>query len=112
MHAYVYPDNWKAIGKEVVEGKVYSVENFQVRDTIGKLRPVSTKFCIRLLNSSVIEEVEDDAMIPMYKFEFMDMGDLVVECVSLAENQNAEFAYGILSAIFLISALNIVGKLW
>lgn len=51
-------------------------------------------------------------MIPMYKFEFMDMGDLVVECVSLAENQNAEFAYGILSAIFLISALNIVGKLW
>ncbi|WOG95237.1 hypothetical protein DCAR_0414545 [Daucus carota subsp. sativus] len=61
VHAYVYPDNWKAFGKEVVEGKVYTVENFQ--------------------------------------FEFMDMGDLVVGCASLAENQNAEFAYDVIGAV-------------
>lgn len=94
VHAYVYPDNWRAIDKEVVEGKVYVIENFQVRETIGKLKPVSTRLCIRLLSSTYIEPVEDDAMIPRHKFEFMDMGDLLEECNRLTENQNPEFAYG------------------
>ena len=96
VHGYVYPDNWRAIGKEVAEGKVYTFENFQVRDTIGKLRPVSTRLCIRLLSSTIIECVEEDVMIPNHKFEFMDMGDLLEECNRLTENQNPEFAYGAL----------------
>ncbi|XP_063935177.1 uncharacterized protein LOC135147006 isoform X2 [Daucus carota subsp. sativus] len=99
VHAYVYPDNWRAIGKEVAEGKVYVVENFQVRDTIGKLKPVSTKLCLRLLNSTTIKEVEDDVMIPKHKFEFMDMGDLLEECDRLSENQNPEFAYDVIGAV-------------
>ena len=94
IHAYVYPDNWRAIDKEVVEGNVYVIENFQVRETIGKLKPVSTRLCIRLLSSTVIQPVEDDVMIPKHKFEFMDMGDLLFECQRLTENQNPEFAYG------------------
>lgn len=98
IHAYVYPDNWRAIDKEVVEGNVYVTENFQVRETIGKLKPVSTRLCIRLLSSTVIEPVEDDVMIPKHKFEFMDMGDLLFECQRLTENQNPEFAYGIFIA--------------
>ncbi|KAL1811216.1 hypothetical protein ACET3Z_021281 [Daucus carota] len=93
IHAYVYPDNWRAIDKEVVEGNVYVIENFQVRETIGKLKPVSTRLCIRLLSSTVIQPVEDDVMIPKHKFEFMDMGDLLFECQRLTENQNPEFAY-------------------
>lgn len=103
VHAYVYPDNWRAIGKEVAEGKVYVVENFQVRDTIGKLKPVSTKLCLRLLNSTTIKEVEEDVMIPKHKFEFMDMGDLLEECDRLSENQNPEFAYGWISPMFFIT---------
>uniref|UniRef100_A0A161XT78 Replication protein A 70 kDa DNA-binding subunit B/D first OB fold domain-containing protein n=1 Tax=Daucus carota subsp. sativus TaxID=79200 RepID=A0A161XT78_DAUCS len=99
VHAYAYPDNWRAIGKEVAEGKIYTVENFQVRDTIGKLRPVSTKLCIRLLSSTIIECVEDDALIPNHKFEFMDMGDLLEECNRLTENQNPEFAYDVIGVV-------------
>lgn len=103
IHAYVYPDNWRAIDKEVAEGKVYVLENFQVRETIGKLKPVSTRLCIRLLSSNVIEAVEDDVMIPKHKFEFMDMGDLLDECQRLTENQNPEFAYGIFLKITHLS---------
>ncbi|WOH11483.1 hypothetical protein DCAR_0830970 [Daucus carota subsp. sativus] len=99
VHAYVYPDNWRAIDKEVVEGKVYVIENFQVRETIGKLKPVSTRLCIRLLSSTYIEPVEDDAMIPRHKFEFMDMGDLLEECNRLTENQNPEFAYDVIGVV-------------
>lgn len=60
----MYPDTWHTIGNGVIEGNVHSVENFQVRDTIGRLKPVSTKFCIRLLSSTNIVEVENDVMIP------------------------------------------------
>ncbi|WOH08788.1 hypothetical protein DCAR_0728236 [Daucus carota subsp. sativus] len=95
----VYPDNWRAIDKEVAEGKVYVLENFQVRETIGKLKPVSTRLCIRLLSSNVIEAVEDDVMIPKHKFEFMDMGDLLDECQRLTENQNPEFAYDVIGVV-------------
>ncbi|XP_017233205.1 replication protein A 70 kDa DNA-binding subunit C [Daucus carota subsp. sativus] len=99
IHAYVYPDNWRTIDKEVVEGNVYVIENFQVRETIGKLKPVSTRLCIRLLSNTVIEPVEDDVMIPKHKFEFMDMGDLLFECQRLTENQNPEFAYDVIGVV-------------
>ncbi|KAL1823760.1 hypothetical protein ACET3Z_010538 [Daucus carota] len=99
VHAYVYPDNWRAIDKEVVEGNVYVIENFQVWETVGKLKPVSTRLCIRLLSSTYIEPVADDAMIPRHKFEFMDMGDLLDECNRLIENQNPEFAYDVIGAV-------------
>uniref|UniRef100_A0A175YHT4 Replication protein A 70 kDa DNA-binding subunit B/D first OB fold domain-containing protein n=1 Tax=Daucus carota subsp. sativus TaxID=79200 RepID=A0A175YHT4_DAUCS len=99
VHAYVYPDNWRAIDKEVVEGNIYVIQNFQVRDTIGKLKPISSRLCIRLLSSTYIEPVEDDAMIPRHKFEFMDMGDLLDECNRLTENQNPEFAYDVIGVV-------------
>ncbi|XP_074377837.1 uncharacterized protein LOC141719364 [Apium graveolens] len=40
VHAYVYLDTWTVIGNGVVEGNCYTVENFQVRDTIGRLKPM------------------------------------------------------------------------
>ncbi|KAL1826798.1 hypothetical protein ACET3Z_005210 [Daucus carota] len=111
IHAYVYPDNWRAIDKEVVEGNVYVTENFQVRETIGKLKPVSTRLCIRLLSSTVIEPVEDDVMIPKHKFEFMDMGDLLFECQRLTENQNPEFAYDVIGVVEHFKKVTLWGDL-
>ncbi|KAL6500614.1 hypothetical protein OROHE_025411 [Orobanche hederae] len=99
VHAYVYPDNWRAIGKEVIEGVVYIIENFQVRDTIRRLKPVSTKLCIRLLSSTTIESVENDAMIPLHKFEFMDLSDLVKECNKITNDENPEFAVDLIGVI-------------
>ncbi|XP_074360911.1 uncharacterized protein LOC141701155 [Apium graveolens] len=99
VHAYVFPDNWKAIGKDVVEGHVYRFENYTVRDTVGKLKPVSTNLCIRLLGSTIIQRVKDDGMIPHYKFEFMDLGDLEEEIKHLGENENPEFAANLIGVI-------------
>ncbi|KAL1809544.1 hypothetical protein ACET3Z_026534 [Daucus carota] len=111
VHAYVYPDNWRAIDKEVTEGNVYVIENFQVRDTIGKLKPVSSRLCIRLLSSTYIEPVADDAMIPRHKFEFMDMGDLLDECTRLTENQNPEFAYDVIGVVEHFKKVTLWGDL-
>ncbi|KAL1815520.1 hypothetical protein ACET3Z_018094 [Daucus carota] len=111
VHAYAYPDNWRAIDKEVTEGNVYVIENFQVRDTIGKLKPVSSRLCIRLLSSTYIEPVADDAMIPRHKFEFMDMGDLLDECTRLTENQNPEFAYDVIGVVEHFKKVTLWGDL-
>ncbi|XP_017256410.1 replication protein A 70 kDa DNA-binding subunit C [Daucus carota subsp. sativus] len=83
LHAYVYPDTWKAIGKDVKEGGVYIFEGFQVRDTYGRLRPVSTNIDLRFLNSTKIQAVEEDIMIPKHKFEIMEVGDFSNKVVSL-----------------------------
>ncbi|XP_074374643.1 replication protein A 70 kDa DNA-binding subunit C-like [Apium graveolens] len=99
VHAYVFSDNWKVIGKDVVEGHVYRFENYTVRDTVGKLKPVSTNLCIRLLGSTIIQRVKDDGMIPHYKFEFMDLGDLEEETKHLGENENPEFAANLIGVI-------------
>ena len=94
IHAYAYPDNWTAIGKEVVEGNVYVIENFQVRDSTGKLKPVSNKLCIRLLSSTIIIDQPNDLLIPVHKFEFMDLGDLSEEAKKIVGDENPEFAIG------------------
>ncbi|XP_074328297.1 uncharacterized protein LOC141666203 [Apium graveolens] len=99
VHAYVFPDNWKVIGRDMVEGHVYRFENFTVRETIGKLKPVLTNLCIWLLGSTIIQRVEDDGMILHYKFEFMDLGDLEEETKHLGENENHEFAADLIGVI-------------
>ncbi|KAL1824043.1 hypothetical protein ACET3Z_010821 [Daucus carota] len=99
IHAYVYPDNWTTIGKEVVEGKVYVVQNFQVRDALGRLRPVANKLCIRLLSTTVIEEHPNDVMIPLHKFELMDVGDLVEESKKTKNDENPELAIDLIGVI-------------
>ncbi|XP_063939987.1 uncharacterized protein LOC108197985 [Daucus carota subsp. sativus] len=99
IHAYVYPNNWSAIGKEVVEGNVYVFQNFQVRDSTGKLKPVSTKLCIRLLSSTTIEEQSNDHLIPRYKFEFMDFGDINEESKKVVGDENPEYAIDIIGVI-------------
>ncbi|WOH08358.1 hypothetical protein DCAR_0727797 [Daucus carota subsp. sativus] len=99
IHAYAYPDNWTAIGKEMVEGNEYVVENFQVRDALGRLKPASNKLCIRLLRSTVIQEQSNDFLIPSHKFEFFDLGDLVDEDSKVSNDENPEFAIDVLGAI-------------
>nr|XP_017248313.1 PREDICTED: uncharacterized protein LOC108219398 isoform X2 [Daucus carota subsp. sativus] len=99
IHAYAYPDNWTAIGKEVVEGNVYVIENFQVRDSTGKLKPVSNKLCIRLLSSTIIIDQPNDLLIPVHKFEFMDLGDLSEEAKKIVGDENPEFAIDIIGVV-------------
>ena len=90
----MYPDTWKAIGKDVKEGGVYIIESFQVRDTYGRLRPLSIKIDLRFLNSTKIQAVEEDIMIPKHKFEIMEVGDLIEQGGRSEADENAESALG------------------
>lgn len=85
---------WNVIGKDVVEGGVYIVQNFIVRDAVGNLKPVSSDICIRFTNASTFEPWLDELIIPRHKFEFFDLGDLFAEASRLPENANPEFAVG------------------
>ncbi|KAK1386125.1 hypothetical protein POM88_023860 [Heracleum sosnowskyi] len=61
----------------MAEGGVYIISNFYTREATGSLRPTSSKIIINFSNLTTVEKVEkDDFMIPMNKFEFVDLGDL------------------------------------
>lgn len=85
---------WDKIGKEVVEGNVYMIETFNVRDPGGNLKPVSSDNNVRCTNEITFRPCPDDLMIPLHKFEFLDLGDLFAEAGLLAPNHTLEFAIG------------------
>lgn len=89
----------------VVEGGVYVIEQFSVKDAVGTLKPVQTKICIRFTKDTTVKEVADDGMIPLYKFEFLDLGDLQAEANKYQPRENPEFAIGT-----LLLQLNILYK--
>lgn len=93
---------WKVIGNEVVEGGVYIVQNFIIRDVAGNLKPVSSDICLRFTNASNFAACADDLIIPLHKFEFFDLADIFTEASKLGENENPEYAIG----IFFISEFN------
>ncbi|KAL8127655.1 hypothetical protein AgCh_014528 [Apium graveolens] len=80
--------------------------NVKERDTVGKLKPMSTNLCIRLLGSTFIQCVEDYGMIPRYKFEFMDLADLGEETKHLGENENLEFDTDLIGVIDAYEKVN------
>ncbi|KAL8156011.1 hypothetical protein AgCh_001177 [Apium graveolens] len=76
VHVFVYADNRKYHADKIVEGGVFVFSNFYTKEALGSLRPVSSKFCINFSPSTNVERVEDDFMIAMHKFEFVDLSDL------------------------------------
>lgn len=99
----MYADNWRAYSSEIVEGGLYIVSNFYTREAMGTLRPTTSKIIINFSSSTHVQKVEDDDfMIPMHKFEFVDLSELF-GIVSNYENPEApEFSTGdLLEFIFL-----------
>ncbi|XP_074324030.1 uncharacterized protein LOC141660953 [Apium graveolens] len=88
IHAFAFTDTWKLIGKNVVEGAVYIIETCTVRDASGNLKPVSTDTSIRFTNATTFQPCTDYVMIPKYKFEFMDLGDLMDEAKKYGPKEN------------------------
>ncbi|KAL1830414.1 hypothetical protein ACET3Z_000065 [Daucus carota] len=99
MQAFVYADNWTALSKkiEIKEGCLYAITNFYAKEAFGSLRPVSTKKLINFSNSTILEKIDlDDHMIPMHKFEFVDLGDLLSLAKSYSDKENPEFSTGVI----------------
>lgn len=96
---------WKFIGKEVIEGRVYIVHNFIIRDAVGNLKLVSSDICLRFSNATNFAACADDIIIPLYKFEIFDLADILTEAFKLGENENPEFVIGIFMLVVKFSLL-------
>ncbi|XP_074374700.1 uncharacterized protein LOC141715117 [Apium graveolens] len=70
-----------------------------VRDASGNLDPVFTDTSIRFKNATTFQPCTDYVMIPKYKFEFMDLGDLMNEDKKYGPEENPEFAIDIIGVV-------------
>ena len=101
MHAFVYVDNWRSVGKDIVEGGVYVISNFYTREAKGTMKPTSSKYLINFSNSTTVQKlIGDDFMIPIHKFEFVDLGELF-NIASEYENPDNYFVHSILHTLFI-----------
>lgn len=93
VQAFVYADKWKTISDKIVEGGLYIITNFYTREATGTLRPTSSKVIINFSNSTTVEQVEvDDFMIPMHKFEFVDLSELFTVATANVDVENPVFS--------------------
>ncbi|XP_074348532.1 uncharacterized protein LOC141687226 [Apium graveolens] len=99
IHVFTFADTWKLIGKNIVEGAVYIIDTFMVRDASGNLKPVSTDTSIRFTNATTFQPCTEYVMISKYKFEFMDLGDLMDEARKYGPKENQEFAIDIIGVV-------------
>ncbi|XP_074356563.1 uncharacterized protein LOC141696303 [Apium graveolens] len=99
IHAFAFADTWKLIGKNIVEGAFYIIDTFIVRDASGNLKPVSTDTSIRFTYATTFQPCADYVMIPKYKFEFMDLGDLMDEARKYGPKENPEFVIDIIGVV-------------
>ncbi|XP_074323706.1 uncharacterized protein LOC141660616 [Apium graveolens] len=99
VHAFAYPNIWNGFKTPVIEGGVYVFDQFSVKDVVGNLKPVQTDIYIRFSQYTTVTAVEDDGMIPAYKFEFLDLGDLFAEASKYQPQQQPEFAIDVIGVI-------------
>ncbi|XP_074337283.1 uncharacterized protein LOC141674478 [Apium graveolens] len=75
VQTFVYAKNWQAISSILVEGGVYVISNFHVREALGSLRPTHSRIMIQFSQLRTIEKIDvDDFMIPLHKFEIDIIG--------------------------------------
>ncbi|XP_074371051.1 uncharacterized protein LOC141712131 [Apium graveolens] len=100
MHAFVYADNWRSVGKDIVEGNVYVITNLYTREAKGTMKPTTSKFLINFFNSTSAQKlVGDDFMIPRHKFEFVDLGELFSIAFGYENVESPEFAADIIGVV-------------
>lgn len=96
IHATISPALWINFHNAILEGELYEIVNVRVHEAYGFLRPVSTPKCISFVPSTLINPYpHDDFIIPFYKFELKDFGDLydIVHSYELA-NQKPIYSTG------------------
>ncbi|KAK1395936.1 hypothetical protein POM88_005799 [Heracleum sosnowskyi] len=100
VHAYVYADKWQSISKIMVEGGLYEVSNFYTKDALGSFKPVSSKILINFSPSTKVEKIEeDDFMIPMHKFEFVDLSDLFGIVSAYVDDDKPDYSTDIIGVL-------------
>lgn len=79
----------------MVERGLYIITKFYTRQALGTMKPTSSKFIINFSNSTTVERItDDDFMIPMHKFEFVDLSELFNIANKNGNADNPEFSTG------------------
>ncbi|KAK1364196.1 hypothetical protein POM88_039757 [Heracleum sosnowskyi] len=100
IHAFIYADNWKNHANKIQEGSVYVVSNFYTKESTGSLKPVSSSILINFSPSTTIQKVEEgDFMIPLHKFEFVDLSDLFSFASANANIEFPEFSTDVIGVL-------------
>ncbi|KAK1379095.1 hypothetical protein POM88_025839 [Heracleum sosnowskyi] len=112
VHAFIYADNWKHHAEKIEEGSVYIMSNFYTKQSNGSLKPASSSILINFSPSTSVQKVEeDDFMIPLHKFEFVDLSDLFNLETANANIEFPEFStdvIGVLEDFEYVSKIKIV----
>lgn len=91
----------------MVEGGIYVITNFYTKEAMSNLRPTSSKIIVNFSNSTTVEKLEDDDfMIPMHKFEFVDLSELLEIAKAYGNDENPTFSTGIYIYNFLMFSTN------
>lgn len=88
-------NTWNGLETPIIEGSVYVVEQFLVKDVVGTLKAVQSDLCIIFTTYTTVKAIDDDSMISTYKFQFLDLGDLFAEANKYQPQQQPEFAIGL-----------------
>lgn len=76
------------------------ISNFYTKEAKGNLKPVSSKILINFSHSTTVNKVlEDDFMIPLHKFEFVDLGDMLDIVQKYPENEFPKYSTGYINKI-------------
>lgn len=87
VHAFLDPDEWNIFQNIIHEGNMYVLQNFQVKESTGNLRPVSSNMSIVFTHMTTMTPLVDDLpAIPMHKFEFVQLQDLRNFCNSYSSD--------------------------
>ncbi|WOH00604.1 hypothetical protein DCAR_0519972 [Daucus carota subsp. sativus] len=97
IHAFSYAKTWKAIEEKIEEGCLYVISNFYTKEALGSLKPVSSKYIINFSPSTTVDKLEEDYfMIPIHKFEFIDLGDLFGLVSSYTNTEFPDYSTGVI----------------
>ncbi|KAK1360539.1 hypothetical protein POM88_045013 [Heracleum sosnowskyi] len=100
VQAFIYADQWNSIAVNIDEGSIYVISNFYTKEATGSCRPVSSKILINFSPSTTVQKLtEDDFMIPLHKFEFVDLGDLFSMATKCPNDEYPEYSTDIIGVV-------------
>ncbi|XP_074346783.1 uncharacterized protein LOC141685591 [Apium graveolens] len=79
VQATIDSNVWDIFQEVINEGKVYEISDFLTKKDTRKHRSVSSRIFITFNSETVIEPLlGDDTTIALHKFDFFDIGDMIV----------------------------------
>ncbi|KAK1384251.1 hypothetical protein POM88_021986 [Heracleum sosnowskyi] len=100
VQACIYVDQCNSMADNIDEGSIYVMSNFYTKEAIGSLKPVSLNFLINFPPSTTVQKLtEDDFMIPLHKFEFVDLGDLFSIASNCPNDEYPEYSTDIIGVV-------------